>query len=67
MTTVKKLGRPKSGEEREKMGTITFSVTDEVRAALRTLETALPAGTVGRRSVVLRRLILEALEKGKTS
>ena len=59
-----KLGRPKKTESRIPLPTITFRVDEETELALRELETEFSA-VRGRRSVLLRRLILEAARTKK--
>lgn len=70
MSVTKKPGRPRDGEEREKLTMYNFKGDAATTAALELLDQALPKEVVhGRRSQVIRRAILEAadrLKKGKT-
>lgn len=63
--TVQKPGRPWSEEPREALTKITFKVDDETLQALKDLEAAAGANIRGRRSVVLRQLILDARRRTK--
>ncbi len=59
----KKTGRPRRGEERGEMDKVVFRIDAETRIALEELERGVGAAVRGRRSVLLRRLILEAHKK----
>ena len=53
------IGRPPAGDEKGKMPRVSFCVDPETFDALKELEQTVGAAVRGRRSVVLRRLILE--------
>lgn len=59
-STVRKLGRPMSRENRDAMVQICFKADKETLRALTVLEKTVGAEVRGRRSVLLRRLILDA-------
>lgn len=63
--TAKKPGRPPKGSTDGEMKKITFRVDEETFAALQKLEANFPVGTVawGRRSQLLRKLILDAANR----
>lgn len=57
-------GRPRAGEEPQVIGKVTFRIDAETLSALRKLEKTVDKGVrSGRRSVLLRRLILDASSK----
>lgn len=58
-STIKKLGRRPNGDDSAALVKITFKVDDETLRALTELETSVGADVRGRRSVFLRRLILD--------
>jgi hypothetical protein len=60
MSATKKFGRPPAGEARESMRKVTFRLDAETLAALEVLEVDVGPDVRGRRSVLLRRLILNA-------
>ena len=53
------IGRPPAGEENGKMPRVSFCVDPETERALKELEQTVGANVRGRKSVVIRRLILE--------
>jgi hypothetical protein len=59
----KKLGRPYADDRDGEMARITFRVDAETKAALEKLEKAEGPNIRGRRSIVLRKLILEAVRQ----
>lgn len=61
---VEKPGRPRAGEERERLEVIHVCIDGETRRALDRLEREIGAGKVrGARSLVVRRAIREAAER----
>lgn len=64
MATTRKLGRPANDEpKRDDLTTVVFKVDGETLAALKLLEAAAGPNIRGRRSAVLRELILGAIRK----
>lgn len=64
MSEEKPRGAPRSGEHREKLKSVTFKLDAETDAALTRLEVASGLSAVrGRRSQLIRRLILEAAKQ----
>lgn len=60
----KRLGRPKSDEEAGEMRKVTFRIDAETETALAALEAQLDQGILrGRRSALLRRLVLAEFKK----
>lgn len=59
-----KSGRPKDGDDSGEMQKISFRIDAETERALTALEARLEQGVLrGRRSALLRKLILEAFQK----